>query len=147
MATKRRYSDENRANALAALAGNGGNVGRTARELGIPVATIRRWATGERHPEAAQLSQQKKGPLADRLEEVAYQLAGLLPGCKCDNPQALATAIGILVGKLQILRGRPNSIAAVGGTREQKPDRLRGLLGIGKVDAAKERPRADGRGE
>jgi transposase-like protein len=54
------YTDEQRANALAALAANGGNANRAAKELGIPVRTLRNWGKGDRHPEAAEMGRQKK---------------------------------------------------------------------------------------
>src|SRR6266851_1738917 len=109
---KRTYSDEQRGNALAALAANGGNVGRTARDLRIPEATLRQWARGQRHPEAVQMSEQKKGPLADRLEELAHALVDDL--LKADGRQgtvqAKTTAIGIVIDKVQLLRGKPTGI-------------------------------------
>src|SRR5436190_21494765 len=41
---KRAYSDDDRLFALRALEANGGNVSRTARELGLPLATLHQWA-------------------------------------------------------------------------------------------------------
>ena len=57
--TRRRYTDNERAAALTALAANCGNVERTARELGIPRKTLAQWARGQRYPEAAQMSHEK----------------------------------------------------------------------------------------
>jgi Transposase len=125
---KRRYTDEERGASLAALAANAGNVKRTARELGIPEVTLRHWSTGSRHPEAVTMGAQKKGPLADKLEEVAWALAGKLPGSDCSDVQATAVALGILVDKLQVLRGLPSSIT--GATHDEKLGRLRRILGI-----------------
>jgi hypothetical protein len=45
---RRRYSDEDRAVALAALAANGNNLRRTARQLGIPRASLLAWRNGGR---------------------------------------------------------------------------------------------------
>lgn len=110
--TKRRYSDEDRANALAALAANGGNLAQTARQLGIPRATLQRWLEGSAHPEAAANAAPKKAALADRLEELAGQL---LDGVTLDKiagsgPKELLTSLGIAVDKMQLLRGQPTAI-------------------------------------
>ena len=51
MGTRRTYTDEFRATALAALAANGGDLARTAAALDVPDRTPRAWAAGERHPE------------------------------------------------------------------------------------------------
>lgn len=109
---KRRYSDDERATALAALVANDNNVQRTARELGIPEGTLRRWMTGERHPEAAQMSEQKKGPLADGFEAVAWQLIdGVTPDkIAMADVKELMTGAGIAADKVQLLRGKPTSI-------------------------------------
>lgn len=106
-----RYSDEDRANALAALAANGGNVSLTSRQLSIPRGTLKQWARGERHPEAAQLSQEKKGPLADALEAVAWKLAESLEGKVGEAKlQPTATSLGIVIDKMQLLRNKPTEI-------------------------------------
>jgi transposase-like protein len=57
---KRRYSDQDRAAAVAAVTANGGNIQRTARQLGIPETSLRQWVKAERHPEAAQMSVEKE---------------------------------------------------------------------------------------
>src|SRR5438876_453768 len=47
--TKRNaYTGDDMVFALRALEANGGNVTRTARELGIPIATLHQWARGKR---------------------------------------------------------------------------------------------------
>jgi hypothetical protein len=122
MATQRRYSDEDRAAALAALAANNGNVGRTAYELGLPATTLRQWATGARHPEAAQMSGQKKAELADALEDVAWQLVGVIPN-KLARARLgeVATPLGIALDKLGMLRAaRPFAPPPAPGA-EEKP--------------------------
>lgn len=39
----RQYTDQEKADALAAVAANGGNVAGTAREIGIPMRTLKNW--------------------------------------------------------------------------------------------------------
>ncbi len=43
---KRRYSDQEKAEALAALDANGGNLLKTSEQIGIPRQTIQEWASG-----------------------------------------------------------------------------------------------------
>lgn len=112
MAERRRYSDDERASALAALAANKGNVELTARQLGMPVETLRCWARGTRHPESMQMRDEKKAPLADALEDLARKLAASMLG-KVDSaslPQQ-AVALGIACEKMQLLRGKATSIS------------------------------------
>lgn len=111
MATRRRYSDDDRAAALAALAANGGNVARTAARLGIPVKTLANWARGDRHPEAAQLGERKKGDMAAALEAVAWQILDALPHKIGKAPlNQAAVALGIAIDKARLLRGEPTEI-------------------------------------
>jgi hypothetical protein len=115
MASKQRYSDEFRADALAALAANGGNLNKTALELRVPWKTLKNWASGARHPEASQMAQNKMGHLADTLERVAFLLAGDLQDAarrERANVTQVATALGIVVDKMQVLRGQPTDISS-----------------------------------
>jgi transposase-like protein len=73
---RKRYSDEEKAACLAALSANGGNIAKTAREVGVPRDTLRRWARGQVHPRVVQMHHEKKEPLADLLEGIARQLLG-----------------------------------------------------------------------
>jgi transposase-like protein len=110
---RRRYSDEERAEALAMLSANGGGVERTAEQLGIPVETLRNWSQGRRHPEAVQMAADKKGPLADRLEHLAHVLLDELarPGKRAAaGLQQLATTFAIAVDKMRLLREQPTLI-------------------------------------
>lgn len=125
----RRYSDEDRSNALAALAANGGNVERTAKQLRIPETTLRHWARGERHPETAQMGEQKKGPLADAMEEVVFVLVGMMPEKAKDAPlKDIGVTVGIAVDKIRLLRDQPTSISASALTDEQRLQQLQELL-------------------
>lgn len=114
MGERRRYSDDERATALAALAANGGNVERTAAQLAMPRKTLASWAKGERHPEAAQLCQGKKGPMADALDAIAWKILDSLPGKIASAPLAQSmTALGIAIDKARLLRGEPTDITEV----------------------------------
>lgn len=105
---KRRYSDDERAACLAALASNGGDVAKTAREVGVPYHTLKHWADGKRHPEARQMANGKKPDLADMLEDLAYRAVRTsrrgLRHLKADRAAVVA---GIAIEKMQLLRGQP----------------------------------------
>lgn len=117
---KRRYTDADRVNALAALKANGGNINLTSRQTGIPHTTIRYWANGARHPEAADQAEEAYEPLADRLELVAQQLVDAIPAkIGKANLVQIVTSIGIAVDKARLLRGEATSIS---GRAEQPID-------------------------
>ncbi len=101
-----KYSDEQRAAALARLDANGDNIKRTARETGIPEATIRNWARGTRAvPGGANLEAQKRADLGDELEEEARAVRAVLREklASATFLQAV-TGLGILVDKMCALR-------------------------------------------
>lgn len=137
----REYAEEEKAQALAALAASGGEVSRTARQLGIPRRTLRGWAEAARARESgeaeslpfdadevtedrltacptvcargagtgvgreAEARSLLNGALADELEAVARRLTVALHG-KIEEAtlQQTATALGIVVTKMQLLR-------------------------------------------
>jgi len=116
--------DHRKAEALAALDANGGNVNRTARQLGIPESTLRGWKKLDEEqastPFAAQtrevrefreIREEKKAALADRLETIAHQIVDAL-GDKIPeaNLQQAATSLGIITDKMQLLRNAPTAI-------------------------------------
>ena len=145
MAKPRQYSDEERANALAALAANGGNINRTAKQLGIPEKTLSNWANGKRHPESAQMGERKKGDMSDALEALAWKLLDAWPKkiAKATLAQ-LATATGIAIDKMRLLREPSTAIAGGEMTDEERLSRLRELverakrrrLGLSDADGA-----------
>lgn len=137
---RRQYSDEDKATALAALAANGGNVRKTSRDLGMPYDTLRSWAKGENiNQGVVKLQPHKKKALADKLEDIAHKLAGALPE-KIEEAslQQTATSLGIVVDKMQLLRGQPTNITDDASlTDDERAKRVASLL-----DAA--RARRDG---
>ena len=108
---RRRYSDDERAAALAALAANGGDLRRTARELGIPFSTLKTWAR-KRAPGVSESSlTEKKADLAQLIREQVCLLllasAGKIDGARLGE---VWTAVGIGIDKLQLLLGQATSI-------------------------------------
>lgn len=119
---KRRYSDEERAEALAAVDANGGNVQATADQLGIPGPTVDYWKRGNVHPQVLEIHNENRLPLADRLEDLAHLLADSLPDKIPDaNLQQAATSMAIAIDKMRLLREQPTSIP---GKAELNDDEL-----------------------
>lgn len=108
--TRRRYSDEERAEALAALAANGGDLAATARQLGLPRKTLEGWARGRTPAPAADLRHEKKASLADRLDELAHALVGDLLTDRVASYKDKALSMGIAIDKARLLRGQPTAI-------------------------------------
>ncbi len=114
---KKRYTDEERSNALAALSANGGKdtrgaLRKTANEIGVPFATLRSWAESRRHPEALLLSREKLLPLADRLESLAHRIVGVLEDeakLRSAPVSSLAAALNACVDKSRLLREQSTS--------------------------------------
>jgi transposase-like protein len=103
---RRRYSDETRAAALAALQANGGNVARTAAQIGVGEDALRTWARGLRHPEARQMSVVKTEPLAEAFERLArLMLAVATEGADQLDAKDAMIAAGIATDKVIALRG------------------------------------------
>jgi len=109
---RRQYTDEEKATALAALAANGGNVKKTALEIGVPRKTLERWANGGVHPAVAQAGHEKRLPLADVYEDIAYQCLGGLTQDKISKANAveLVKTAAIATDKMQLLRDKPTTI-------------------------------------
>lgn len=118
MGKKRRYSDEERAAALAALKANRGNLTLTARQVGVPLTTLRQWSTGDRHPEATQMSIEKSRDMAQALQDLAWKLIDALPD-KIEGAtlNQTATALGISIDKARLLRDEPTQITKTDVTR------------------------------
>lgn len=113
----RRYTDDQVAQALAALDLNGGNVKRTARDLGIPRTTLVRWRDG-----VSAVSDTEKKEAAGARDLVALwadvqeigirRMRELIP--ISNNLREVAVATGIAADKhLDYDQGRSRSGAEV----------------------------------
>ena len=104
------YSPERKAEILALLDANGGNVTRTANEAGIQYSTLQYWqANKERFNE---FRQQKELDLASKFESNAHLLVNSISehDLSTASLSQKATAAGIMVDKMQLLRNQPTSI-------------------------------------
>jgi transposase-like protein len=125
---KRSYSDEDRATALAALDANGGNLSRTASEMGVPRTTLQEWAAGRVAERVTDIRQEKKGALADRLEEIAHTLVDAIPNKVSDaDLREVSTSLGITIDKMRLLREQPTAITA-NLTDDERAERVAALL-------------------
>jgi transposase-like protein len=104
------YSREQKAEVLAILEANSGNLKRTAAETGIDHSTIRYWY--ENRDRFRELQPQKIIDLASKAESNAHLLADSIATHDLDTASLSqkATAYGVMIDKMQLLRGLPTSI-------------------------------------
>lgn len=111
---RRHYTDEDRAAALAALQGNRGNIKRTARDLGVPESTLRRWSADPiRAAGGAELRARKReevgeawGRVRDKALTLAEALLDELAGCTEPRMlQTLVTVGAVATEKRELLSG------------------------------------------
>lgn len=106
-ARRKTYSADAKAAALVLLAVNRGNVSRTARESGIPRATLTDWASGRGAGErVTELASVKGEDLAARLEAAAHRCLDLMPGALAEaSLRDLAITLGVAIDRMVSLRG------------------------------------------
>lgn len=130
----RQYSDNDKATALSIVDLCGGNEQEASRRLGIPPNTIREWLAGRVSDEVRRIRSEKKEALADRLETLAHAYVDSLLKSADDVKPRDAVALGIVVDKLLLLRGQPNSInQSVAADPERRQARILQL--VSKVKA------------
>ncbi|MDE1822263.1 MAG: hypothetical protein KGI98_15600 [Euryarchaeota archaeon] len=128
MSRGRNYTDEERAHALAILAGNRGNRARTSRELGIDRVTLKGWAgeiipgpPGNRRPAQVppEVLTHAMDEVADNLERAAKagsrRLAEAVETVPIETAADLrntAVAVAVNIDKVQLLRGGPTQRVA-----------------------------------
>jgi transposase-like protein len=108
----RDYSAEFKAEVLAALKSNNGNVYGTAKEYDVPESTLVAWV--EQEARYRDLRDNKLRDLATKHELNLHRLADSVSEHDLTNVPLVqkATAIGILTDKMLLLRGQPTSIVA-----------------------------------
>lgn len=123
--TRRRYTDDDRATALAVLDSNNGNLTRTAREVGIAVSTLQRWIK-DRSEDLSDLRNQKRESLSELWEQVARAyIARALQDAVVDDTaaQSAVTVAAIATDKKQLLSGQPTEINRHEHNERATPDR------------------------
>jgi transposase-like protein len=143
----RTYSDRERAEALAVLDAVGGVVARAAKMTGVPEKTLSGWAEeGRVKPEVLEEKKEIKAALYDRIETLAGDIIGLMVRRVKDDILAdrkigfseASVALGVLIDKMEKLRGMPGGGAgpgqtpSAGLTPEQKQRQAADLLEQGR---------------
>ena len=113
------YTDQQKAEALAALIENGGNVKATARELGIPRPTLITWREKSRQPDVLNTippdMAAERIALWDRVQEAgARRLLELFPLSESVREVAYAAKIAHDI-RLDLTEGRRAAEAAQSG--------------------------------
>ncbi len=102
--SKTKYSDIQRANALAMLEANAGNMSQTARDTGIPYPTIRLWREGALHPSVLDIKHHKKLELAQMFENAARNALDAADSKRdAASYRDLMTGAGIAADKVALL--------------------------------------------
>ncbi|MFL6228432.1 MAG: hypothetical protein ACJ741_06600 [Pyrinomonadaceae bacterium] len=109
---KRSYRATDKAESLALLDAEGGNVKRAARAARVPRKTLESWAGGHGvTPEVEERRAEKRAELSDRFEAAIHDMMDAFAGKIGDaSLKDVATAIGILTDKRQLLKGQPTAI-------------------------------------
>jgi len=85
-----------------------GALSHVSKHLGVPIPTLKRWATGAQNPAPNDLVTKNRIELGDLLDS---EIAAAFEAAKEVRSEAsyrdLMTGIGILVDKRQLLRGEP----------------------------------------
>lgn len=109
MAGRATYTDEQKAQVYVTLAANEGNVKRTARDVGVPVSTIRRWRDEwDRQESLPSLPavEEAIGSFADKAESIRWKaLVELERQLHTAKPGELIKIVGILDDKITRARG------------------------------------------
>ncbi len=106
------YSPERKAEVLALLDANGGNILRTANEVGISHSLLQYWEANK--DKYAYLRQQKSKSLDSILDKTVHKYINSIYSHDLeDTPlNQKAQAFGIVFDKLQLVRNLPTSINA-----------------------------------
>lgn len=125
---RRVYSDDYVAEALAVVEACGGNIQRASQTTGVPRKTLEGWANGRvqrvSSPEViagmSELRKEKRGELAMKMEDIAWQLAEAIPDKIKNAPlNQITISLGIVIDKMRLLREESTAI------NETRPERQR----------------------
>ena len=114
---KRRYSDDEKAYALEILEVYRGNVDKAAKFLEIPARTLSHWAAGQNRVPAVEVIQDtKREEMHEALEKLAWKIVGAMEfTIEEADLRALTTSLGILIDKIQLLRGLATARTEISG--------------------------------
>ena len=115
---KRQYSDEEKAYALEVLEMYLGNVQKAATSLEISPRTLSHWAARKNMPVAAveEIQAVKREEMHEALEKLAWKIvAAMEVTIEEADLRALTTSLGILIDKIQLLKGLATSRTEISG--------------------------------
>jgi len=144
VAGRPQYTDQAKAAAFAALEVNDGNVKRTARDLGLPVSTLRRWRDDwekSKNLPAAEDLIQATGDFLEDAERVR-NLALTKMEAKLHNGEGtvaqIATVMGILDDKIARAKGLADRVTEHKITLPSRDEIVAALSGLqqGAIEAA-----------
>lgn len=118
---RRRYTDEERANLVVMLEGEGypDTIGALAKVAGyakVPESTLRGWFKARNNPPPAKLRDKKKQDLASKFEDIAYAMldhAGDPDIVDDMKGKDAVMSAAIATDKMRLLRGLPTEIVAI----------------------------------
>lgn len=138
---KRSYSDREKAEALAILDSNGGNLAKTSRESGIPQKTLSHWRDGNgTTPDVANIRDEKKADLITLWQGIVEKALSMAPDKIHEAGfDSLIRAAGIGTDKIANLReSQEGGIDDLDDaeTDELKPEQIEAFARIIRAEAA-----------
>lgn len=121
MSLQAKYTEDQKAVALAYYSATGNNLTKTAKDCQIPKQTLHNWVNGGAVNQAvSQKSDLKKGSMADECERLAWKLLGGIDNdAKIEEAavNTLSVSFGTLVDKMRLLRGESTQTVNVNDHR------------------------------
>ena len=121
MSLQAKYTEEQKAVALAYYAATGNNLTRTAKDCKLPKQTLHNWVNGGAvNATISRKSDIKKGVMADECERLAWKLLGGMDDQQKIDEAALNTlsvSFGTLIDKMRLLRGESTQTFNVNDNR------------------------------
>ena len=133
MRPRKRYDDKFRASAVVMLEAAGypdkkGALSLVGRNLSVPISTLRGWYNATRNPAPAELRNEKEIDFTIALRKEVGAALGEMDNARQDaSYKDLATTIGILIDKLQLLEGKATE-RIEHFTNEERIDRVNAIL-------------------
>ena len=146
MSLQAKYTEEQKAVALAYYAACGENLAKAAHDCKIPRTTLQNWVNGGAvNGAVAEKSAQKKGDMADACEALAWKLLGGMDDEAKIEAAALNTlsvSFGTLIDKMRLLRDQSTQNLNVSDLSDAELDKRIAALERGEVPATDDPPEA-----
>lgn len=147
MSGRQQYTDQAKAAAFTQLEMNDGNVKRTARDLGLPISTLRRWRDQWEKDQMIPAAEDLIQATGDFLEDAerVRNLALRKLEAKINNNEGtvaqVATVLGILDDKIARAKGIADRVTEHKITLPSRDEIVAALAGLqqGAIDAAIDR--------